>query len=69
MDEQALEYATSYVNGNRNSTCREILAGLNPAIMASMVTLRICREDKDSGMAEEFIRILAISFLLESFTE
>lgn len=58
MNEQARTYATSYVNGNRYSTCREILAGPNPVVMASMVAVIICREDKDSGMAEEFIRIL-----------
>ena len=60
MDEQALEYATSYYNGNRNSTCLDILAGPNPAIMASMVTLRMCRWT-NSDLAEEFIRVLESS--------
>lgn len=56
MNEQARTYATSYVNGNRYSTCREILAGPNPAVMASMVALVIGAIAV--GMAEEFIRIL-----------
>lgn len=60
MDEKAREYAISYINGNRDMTCLEIIAGPNPAIMAAMVAVRICRADKDSGMAQEFIRLLRL---------
>lgn len=59
MDEQAHEYAMSYwADGNRASTCREILAGPNPIVMAAKVAVNIMREDFDRDMAEEFIRIL-----------
>lgn len=56
--EQTRGYVDGYINGNRNTTCLSILAGPNPAVMASKVAVIICREDKDCGMAEEFIRIL-----------
>lgn len=68
MDEQAIKYATAYINGNRTSTCRDILernagpapyARVSAAVMASKVVVRIMREDHDSDMAEEFIRLLA----------
>jgi len=56
-DKQAREYATSYIQGNRKSVCLEILNGPNPAIMASLVTRKLCRQH--FGTADEFIRILA----------
>ena len=66
MEEQATEYAASYVNmalggfvdDEASTICKAILAGPNPIIMATMVVVMIMREDQDCDLAEEFIRRL-----------
>ncbi len=55
--DRATLYARHYLDGNRNSVCSEILAGPNPAVMASIVTLELSRIAV-VAVAEEFIRIL-----------
>lgn len=55
-DEKAEAFTTSYINGNRTSVCRDVLASPNPAIMASLVTRKLCRLSFDD--ADTFIRIL-----------
>lgn len=61
--EKVIEYATAFVASSYSNKvgirrCREILEGDNPAVMAALVAVRICREDHDSGMAEDFIELL-----------
>jgi hypothetical protein len=63
-DKQAREYATSYLNGNRKTVCESILNGPNPAIMAALVSRKLCRQSFDT--TDEFIRILtSVSDLID----
>lgn len=60
---KANKLAESYTYGNRKSVCLGILAGPNPAVLASLVALKLSQlRDQQAigiGTAEEFIRILA----------
>ena len=54
VETEAHDFATSFIDGNRNMVCVEILNGKNPAVMAARVALLLL----PTHHADSFVRIL-----------